>query len=94
MNARMRVISAAVVILAASAAGCRTYSCDAPPSGTGDTIPPLEVPAGLEPPDTRNALKIPELAEPEAPRTEADGCLDAPPSYFPDRRVGEPAPAK
>lgn len=89
----MRVIGA-VVMLAASAAGCRTYSCDAPPSGTGDSIPPLEVPAGLEPPDTRNALKIPELAEPEPPRTEADGCLDAPPSYFPDRRVGQPAPSK
>ncbi len=70
--------------------GCRSFACDAPPSyGSDESIPLLQVPPGLEPPDTRNVLKIPELDEPERPRTEADRCLDEPPSYFPDRRVGE-----
>ena len=95
MNARLRALSAAVVILAALVAGCRSFSCDAPPSqGSGESVPPLEVPPGFDPPDTRNALKIPELSEPERPRTEAEGCLDEPPSYFPDRRVGESVPPK
>ena len=66
------------------------------PSNTGndDSIPPLEIPAGFDPPDTRNALKIPELTEPERPRTELEGCLEEPPPYFPDRRVGESVPPK
>jgi hypothetical protein len=82
-----------MAVVSACVAGCKSYSCDAPQNyGNGDTIPPLDIPAGLEPPDTRNALKIPELAEPERPRTKAEGCLDQPPSYFPDRRVGEPVP--
>ncbi len=87
---RLSVVRVAALMLAATLAGCRSFSCDAPPShGSDETIPPLEVPAGMDPPDTRNALKIPELTEPERPRTEAEGCLDEPPSYFPDRRVGE-----
>lgn len=74
--------------------GCRSLSCDAPPSyGSDESIPPLHVPVGLDPPDTRNALKISELNEPERPRTEAHRCLDEPPSYFPNGRVGE-APAE
>ncbi|HJS21826.1 MAG TPA: hypothetical protein VJ764_04160 [Steroidobacteraceae bacterium] len=85
-------MSVVMVVLAASVTGCRSFSCGAPPVGNDDSIPPLEIPAGLEPPDTRNALKIPELSEPERPRTEADGCLEEPPSYFPDRRVGETPP--
>ena len=96
MNARLRVIGAALLVLGALLTGCRSYSSCSEPSnyGSGESIPPLEIPPGLEPPDTRNALKIPELAEPERPRTDAEGCLDQPPSYFPDRRVGEPVPAK
>lgn len=41
---------------------------------------PLRIPPGLEAPDTRNALKVPELDVPEGPRA-ADKCLDAPPPY-------------
>jgi uncharacterized lipoprotein len=41
---------------------------------------PLRIPPGLEAPDTRNALKVPDLDVPEMPRA-ADKCLDAPPPY-------------
>ena len=51
---------------------------------------PLKVPAGLDAPDTRIALPIPPLAEPERPRTATDPCLDAPPKYI---EAKEPTPA-
>lgn len=42
----------------------------------------LTIPAGLESPDTRGALRIPDLSTPEPPpRKKSDGCLDEPPSY-------------
>jgi uncharacterized lipoprotein len=42
----------------------------------------LTIPAGLESPDTRNALRIPDLSTPPPPaRTKEQGCLDQPPSY-------------
>lgn len=74
-------------------AGCGRMSmaaCPEPPKEImqGGSIPPLEAPVGLETPDTSQALRVPDLAEPEKPRTRAQGCLDEPPSYFPDRRVG------
>jgi uncharacterized lipoprotein len=42
---------------------------------------PLRIPPGLEAPDTRNALKVPDLNVPEAPRVADAKCLDAPPPY-------------
>lgn len=42
--------------------------------------PPLRVPAGLDGPDTRAAMKIPALEGPEAPRSGKDPCLAEPPS--------------
>ena len=42
----------------------------------------LTIPAGLESPDTRNALRVPDLSTPETPpRTHGQGCLDEPPAY-------------
>ncbi|MCU0759278.1 MAG: hypothetical protein MUF07_08815 [Steroidobacteraceae bacterium] len=49
---------------------------------------PLKVPAGLQGPDTRSALSVPPLQEPERPRSADEPCLDAPPRY------SGPAPAK
>jgi opacity protein-like surface antigen len=40
---------------------------------------PLQVPAGADQPDTRNALKIPETKGPELPR-DPGSCLEHPPS--------------
>jgi uncharacterized lipoprotein len=49
----------------------------------------LRVPAGADLPDTRNALKIPELKNPELPR-EPGSCLEHPPPYGEER--AQPAP--
>lgn len=43
------------------------------------TVAPLRIPVGLDPMDTRGALKIPDLTEPEAPRAKDGPCLDEPP---------------
>lgn len=87
----MRSGMPALVALAISLAGCSSTSCLAPQNyGDDDTIPPLEVPVGLDQPDTRNALKIPDLNEPERPRAKGDPCLDEPPPYYSNRRVGDP----
>ncbi len=45
-------------------------------NGPGLTLPP-----GLEAPETRGAVRIPELKEPEQPRSARDPCLSAPPDY-------------
>lgn len=55
------------------------------PEGYSDaaTVPALTIPPGLESPDTRGALRIPDLATPEPPpRKRSQGCLDEPPPYL------------
>ncbi len=62
-----------------------TYeNCDETPAYAGAReLPPLKVPEGVDAPDTRNALKIPDVATPERP---SDGrCIDAPPRYVPQQ---------
>jgi len=44
-------------------------------------LPALKVPPGLDTPDTRNAIKVPELAEPERAHSKHEPCLSRPPSY-------------
>jgi hypothetical protein len=46
------------------------------------SIPLLKAPEGLDPPDTRNAVKIPDLTSPDKPRSPKDPCLSTPPSYL------------
>ncbi len=75
-----------IVAAAALAGGCGllpdAYSkCDKPqPYQSAQERPPLAAPAGAETPDTRNALKIPEIRTPELP-PEPGTCLEHPPSY-------------
>lgn len=45
------------------------------------SLPPLRIPVGLDGPDTRAALKIPELNEPEIPRAANAPCLEEPPAF-------------
>lgn len=45
------------------------------------TLPPLRVPAGLDAPDTRNAIQVPPLTTPAQPRSANDPCLSVPPSF-------------
>lgn len=57
---------------------------DAKPYQSATQAEPLRVPAGADLPDTRNALKIPEVKTPELP-AEAGTCLDHPPPYGAER---------
>ena len=58
------------------------------------SVPGLKTPAGLDSPDTRNTLKIPELNEPAPPARELkDPCMDEPPKYADPARGPRPVPA-
>jgi uncharacterized lipoprotein len=45
------------------------------------SLPQLQVPTGLDAPDTRTGVKVPPLAEPETVRAATDPCLTRPPPY-------------
>ena len=56
--------------------------CPEPPiTNDVQNMPPLRVPTGLDAPDTRNAIKIPPLTEPQVARSPDAPCLSAPPSF-------------
>lgn len=65
--------------------GCKSLTAKTcnNPQGYEDahSVAPLQIPVGLDAPDTRNAMRIPELNEPVAPRGPEDPCLDEPPPY-------------
>jgi 2-oxoglutarate decarboxylase len=79
--------------------GCGRFSgsnCNKPQMyAQAQSVPALKVPAGLDAPDTRAALRIPELNEPEAPRGAGDPCLEMPPPYSAPAApaAARPAPA-
>jgi uncharacterized lipoprotein len=54
-------------------------------------MPPLKAPPGLDPPNTRNALKIPPLETPERNRGREEACLDAPPPFANPKGPDAPA---
>lgn len=55
--------------------------CDeAQPYQSAEQVAALDVPVGADLPDTRNALKIPEVRTPQVP-PEPGKCLEHPPSY-------------
>jgi uncharacterized lipoprotein len=68
--------------------GASAKACHGPqPYQKAQTVPPLRVPAGLDAPDTTNALRLPALNEPAPPpRSGKQPCLDEPPPY----RVTQP----
>ena len=61
----------------------RSPTCNKPqPYQSARSIPPLTIPPGLDPPDTRHSLAVPKLKGPlPPPRGPKDPCLDAPPSF-------------
>jgi hypothetical protein len=65
-------------------AGCSSVvggSCHKPQAyAAAGNLPPLRVPAGLDGPDTDEALEVPELSEPEVPLDPDGPCLEAPPA--------------
>ncbi len=81
-NIRFVLVIAVVssMVLAGGCKSLRTRSCNKSSAyAAAPDLQPLKIPAGLDSPDTRAALKIPELNEPEAPRGPKDGCLEDPP---------------
>ena len=67
----------------------RNKACHEPqPYMKATSVPPLVIPAGLDAPDSTNALRLPGLNEPgPPPRTGKQPCLDEPPPY----KVAQPA---
>lgn len=64
--------------------GCKsmTGSCHKPHAySDAKSLAPLQIPVGLDGPDTRAAVRIPELTEPEVPRGKKDPCLEEPPKF-------------
>ncbi|HEY4212328.1 MAG TPA: hypothetical protein VGM84_12680 [Steroidobacteraceae bacterium] len=52
------------------------------PYQTAKGVAPLQIPSGMDAPETGSALKIPRLNEPAPPkRGEKDPCLDEPPAF-------------
>jgi hypothetical protein len=69
--------------------GCHVFrnasnkACHSPqPYQKAQSVPPLKIPPGLDPPDPTNALHLPTLKEPgPTPRSGKQPCLDEPPPY-------------
>jgi hypothetical protein len=94
----MRAAPGALLICAAMLpllSGCTLYnrvfhrsaktaaSChERPFAGNADSRPPLKVPEGLSAPDTRNAVKIPDLGAADRERPKTEPCLALPPQFF------------
>ena len=88
---RRLIVLAAMIVL--PLAGCQlirpqTSTCHARQAyESAGSVAPLHAPEGLAQPNTRNALKIPDLPADVVPRVRGkhEPCLDEPPSFYPDR---------
>jgi len=85
MRRRLKLIGILLPLLAA-ASGCSLLpdarsGCNKPtPYQAAEEMPPLRVPQGATAPDTRGAMRIPQVTAPQLPH-ESGRCLDQPPSY-------------
>jgi uncharacterized lipoprotein len=71
-------VSGCHVVRAINAAACH----DTQGYQKQTSVPQLKIPAGLDAPDTTNALRLPALNEPAPPpRRRNDPCLDYPPPF-------------
>jgi uncharacterized lipoprotein len=75
-----------VAVFAAASSGCfksKMTSCGQTNKdyAGAQEMPPLQAPPGLDPPNTRNALKVPPLDTPERVRGKDEPCLDMPPPF-------------
>lgn len=84
-------------LLAVILAGCKSFGgggggCDKPREYTNsESIPTLQVPPGMDQPNTRGAMRVPELDTPERVRGPGEPCLDQPPPYAPPAAAPPPA---
>jgi uncharacterized lipoprotein len=96
VNGKLGLSFGVAIAAAAGLSGCGVFrgsssDCrDASVYSGAQSVEPLKIPAGLQAPDTRNALKVPELNVPEAPRAAGAKCLDAPPPYSAAPKPAEP----
>jgi hypothetical protein len=67
-------------------ASCR----ERPFIGNTDSRPPLTVPEGMSAPDTRNAIKIPQLPPTPADLSKTEPCLAQPPPFYAKPAVAKP----
>ena len=84
----MKLVGTCVGLVALIAlSGChwlsRANSChNKEPYMNAQSVAPLKIPAGMDAPETTNALRIPALNEPAPPqRSGKQPCLDEPPSF-------------
>ena len=84
-----RAASAMALLAALTLTGCSWFrhgnaakGCREPQFNTNvNSLPPLQVPPGLDPPDTHNGVKIPQLTTAERVRGRDEPCLPLPPEY-------------
>jgi uncharacterized lipoprotein len=96
----MRISSAllASILVTATLSGCHSpltkcHESNADYAGAKE-MPPIQAPAGLDAPDTRNALKVPPLNTPERVRGKDEPCLSAPPPFSTPKAAEPAAPTK
>jgi len=77
------ILIASLCVVSLAGCGKRVVTCkqDNKDYVGAKELPPLKSPDGLDPPDTRNALKVPPLDVPERLRGRGEACLDAPPPF-------------
>jgi uncharacterized lipoprotein len=94
---RTTAILAASVLALALLPGCKskgpTCKQDNKDYVGAKELPPLKAPPELDPPDTRNALKVPPLDTPERIRGKDEPCLDVPPPYSTPKAPAPQPPA-
>jgi len=82
---RIPVILIASILVLALLPGCKTRGTTCKQDNKdyvgAKELPPLKAPAELQPPDTRNGLKVPPLNTPERVRGKNEPCLDVPPPF-------------
>jgi uncharacterized lipoprotein len=90
----------ALAVIGLTLSGCQTWhrinhtcAADTENYRQANSVTPLRVPMGIDPPDTKSALQIPALNEPAMPpRGPKEPCLDEPPK-FSEPKGPRPAPA-
>jgi uncharacterized lipoprotein len=96
MNPTRVLLTMAMTGVLLAAGGCKALGggCNKPGAyASAQELPPLRVPAGLDGPDTRQSMQIPELNEPEAPRDPDGPCLEEPPAIQAPATPAGQAPA-
>lgn len=84
-------VAAGMLLLAGGCKGIMS-NCKGPQAyASAEELPQLRIPVGLDGPDTRRALNIPPLDQPEVPRPPGARCLDEPPEFTPPARAAAEA---